>query len=438
MKRIIVLTALALCALGLSGPAEAQTLYGLDAACGLWEFTSAPGGACPAPNPVRSMCSYCQPSPCGGPIPGPVPAGSLLGDVAVNCLRDTVFVTDGFVIAEYVGDTPCSTPPPCTMLQSFFVPTVLGMGPLTGMGMDELGTLTGGVPTLWITDGLFIAAIAPPAVPCGAAAVLCGPLPVATPPGAPLTDLTWDPNPNVAGFLGSLWACDAAGLIYNFVIPIPCAPGVILTPAITFPPVSCGLTAPLTGIAYDLATPGLRAQVGHLYVTDGTTVEYIDTTGAPATPQFYTPTLCSPTSAFMHGLAYASHGINYGFPRNTAGIGSYGQSCSPGPTFGMEWLNEPAGTTLVVLLCNFQFPGPGLACPPISAAGTLLWVDPFRPSAQTIFLPPFGGTCTPVPAAIPAGFAIPPGLKVYCQFIFRNGGITLDATEGLEFTITAP
>ncbi len=85
-----------------------------------------------------------------------------------------------------------------------------------------------------------------------------------------------------------------------------------------------------------------------------------------------------------------------------------------------------------ILVANFQLPGPGLACPPISALGTSFWVAPFRTSAVVNFLPPFNLPCVPVPAAIP------PGLKVYCQFVFRQGTLTLDATEGLAITITAP
>ncbi|MHC5210915.1 MAG: hypothetical protein ACYTG2_09380 [Planctomycetota bacterium] len=420
-------------------PAGAQTLYGVEGGTAtLWELTSAPGGVCGAPNPVFTPCGYSAPPPCPGPVvPAFAPPPSLLGDVAVDSVGDTVFLTDGIFIEQYVGDAACGVPPPCTPIQSFPMPTAYGLGPLTGMGMDELGTYTGGVPTLWVTDGLFIAGIGVP-VACGVPPLLCGPFFVATPVGAPLTDITWDPNPNITGTVGTLWVCDAAGLVHGIPVPVPCpGPGVAVSPFISFVPPSCGLGVPLTGIAYDLATPGVRSQRGHLYVTDGFTVEYVDVFGGPAAPQFYTPMPCNPTPAPLNGLAYASHGITYGFPRFSAGIGSFGQSTTPSGTFGLEWTGQPAGTTLVVLLVNFQSPvGLGYACPPIPGAGTLFWVDPGRPTTLLLFLPPGGPGCNPLPAPLPAG--VPLGLKIYCQFFFRSTSATLDATEGLAFTITAP
>ncbi len=436
MKRGLVVLGVVFGALLFISPAaNAQTLYGIGFNCSLWEFTTAPGGPCLAPNPMRTLCNYCVASPCPPPYAGPL-TDELLGDVAVDCLKDTVWVTDGRVLQEYVGDRPCGTPPPCTPLDSFVNPLAPVMGPLTGLGMDETGALTG-VPTLWITDGFLIAGISPTG--CGAA-VVCGPIPVALPVGSVLTDLTWDPNPTPVG-PGSLWACDSAGFVHNIVVT--CAPPApSATIVFSFMPPSCGLTAPLTGIAFDLATPGVRSTRAQLYVTDGFVVEYVEVSGGPAAPQFYTPVLCTPTNDYLTGLAYATHGITYGTPRVSARIGSYGQSCSPGPTFGLEWIGEPPGTTSVILVANFQIPGPGFACPPIPALGTSFWVDITRPSLTTVFLPPFALPCVPVPAAIPPGFAAPPGLKVFCQFIFRGmaGGspVTLDATEGLAFTITAP
>ncbi|MHC5212415.1 MAG: hypothetical protein ACYTG2_17010 [Planctomycetota bacterium] len=241
---------------------------------------------------------------------------------------------------------------------------------------------------------------------------------------------------NITGTLGTLWACDAIGFVHGFPVPQPCPPpGVAVTPHTSFVPPSCGLGLPLTGIAYDLATPGLRSQRGNLYVTDGFTVEYVDVNGAPAIPQFYTPVTCNPAPAPLNGLAYASHSIEYGFPRANAGIGSFGQSTTPSATFGLEWTGQPAGTTLVALIVNFQSAiGSGYACPPLSGAGTLFWVNP-GPPALILLLPPGGPGCNALPAPLPAN--LPIGLKIYCQFLFRAGSTTLDATEGLAFTITA-
>jgi len=406
-----------------SGTATGQTLYGSDGgAQALWEFTSTPAGPCLAPNPMTIPCNY-RVTMCGVTAPGPIAAGSLNGDVAVDCTDDTVYITDGFTFGEYVGDRACSSPPPCTVTNLFRVPLsllVAGMGPITGMGMDETGTWSGGTRTLYITDGKMIAGIQPPGALCGTASVVYGPCIVTNPNGTPYTDLTWDP------LSASLWACDISGFLHQIqsctVISSFNATAV------------CGLGTGLTGVAFDLASGRTFSPGGPaFYVTDGANVAYINVGGGPAAATFYTPTNCTAAPAPLNGLAYASHGISYGFPRVTARCGTFGQSCAPGPTFGLEYSGVPQGL-LTALFINTSFPGPGYLCPPAPGIGTLFWVDP---TGFLIILGPSTPACTTIPLAIPA--SAPTGLNVFFQFVFVNtSSVAVDSTEGCAFTITAP
>lgn len=403
--------------------ASAQTLYGTDGSARLlWEIPSSPGGPCGAPNPPPTACSDVT-AMCGAVIPFPVPAGALEGDVAVNSLTDRVYVTDGFNIVEYNGDDACGAPPPCTPLNAFRIPTSLvaaGMGPLTGMGMDETGTWSGGSATLYITDGKMLAGILPPTTPCGPSTLAFGPCVVPNPNGVPFTDLTWDP------LSSSLWACDVAGFVHQIQNCV-----VVYSFNATG---SCGLSPFLTGVAFDLGSGRILSPGGPaLYVTDGNQIAYVDLTGAPATPTFYSPTPCTPAPAFLHGLAFASHGISYGFPRASARCGTFGQASAPGPTFGLEYSGVPQGL-LTVLFINTSFPGPGYFCPPVPGVGTNFWVDP---TGFLFVLGPSAPACTQLPLPIPA--TAPTGVNVFFQFLFVNSSfVAVDATQGCAFTITAP
>src|SRR5262245_30300460 len=171
-KKLLVLAACA----AIVPFASAQRLLGVSTGAPLvWDFTSAPGAPCGQPLPFVLPLPYAVPPLCIAPVPGPIPAGALLGDIADNSLTDTVFVPDGFVIGQYLGDTFCGGAPPGTMI-NHFLPPPMPAGPITGMGMDPLGAITGGVPTLWITDGIFLAGIVP------SAPGTCGPAPFVFPP----------------------------------------------------------------------------------------------------------------------------------------------------------------------------------------------------------------------------------------------------------------
>ncbi|MCB9896532.1 MAG: hypothetical protein H6825_00885 [Planctomycetes bacterium] len=423
MSRTLSLALAAGLLLGAAPFVPAQTLLGSDGVGVLtWDFTSAPGGPCGAPTPIVTPCPHGV-SVCPGVPPlGIAQPGTFWGDIADDPITDTIYVTDGRSIGAFAGDTPCGAAA-CAPYTTFLLPFA-AMGPLTGMGCDASGLFTGGAPLLWITDGVFIAGIVPP--PPGA----CAPVGVIFPPcpipvaGTFATDVSYDP----AG--GLLWMSFAAGFVQGFAVP-GCG---LATPPI--PVGACPLGA-LTGLAIDTSTPNFASPVTAAYVTDGATVAYIDlATGAPAPATFYTPVTCNPTPAFLDGLALSQHGVHYGKSRLNARLDTFGQSSSPGPTFGLEVTGAPSiGTSFLIL--NFNFPGPGFLCPPLPGVGTKIWVDPTPPGA-VISLPAFGPACTPIPLPIPAG--TPVGLEIFAQMVFvgPGGPPALDATNGVAATIALP
>ncbi len=421
---------------------QAQRLYGIDGGAGaVYEFSALPGGPCGAPIPFGAFWPYAVPAPCAfpPPPPGPFPPapGGFMGDIAANRLTDTVFATDGFVIEEYAEFSPITGVAPGTPINAFPVPpigTPFGiMGPLTGMGMDPLGAVTG-APTLWVTDGAFIAGIGPSAPgSCAPAPVLfpAFPSPFPLPVGAILTDVTWDPS------TASLLACDSIGTVHSIV------PGGGAGPFAIFPvagAAGCGLAPGLQGIAMDLATtPSALGTLPAFYVTDGFVMTYLDVTGAPAAPTFYTPVMCNGTPGPINGLAYNSHGNNYGAAPGAATAGTFGQSSSPGPTFGLFLAGAPM-PSFVWVAYGVNVPGPGFFCPPLIAVGNPLYTDPFTPPGGLIPLAAAIAPLMPIPAPIPGG--LPAGVEVYVQFFMdltpaAPGGPWL-STDAVNFTITTP
>lgn len=427
-SRFIIAAALVVWAAG-GATSSGQTLYGIEGGNQrLWELTTMPGGPCAAPNPIRLSCNYRVPICPNVPPPGFIipPPNDIHGDVAVDSQTNSVFLTDGFVVEEYFGDSACGAPPPCTPINAFFVPASLGMGPINGMGMDEVGVVTG-ARTLFITDGLLIAGISPsPPGSCLPPAIVLPPCPVMPPLPGILTDVTFDPTS------ATLWACDTAGFVHN----IGFGPGVCPV-IVSFPVGLCGLVPPLQGIAFDLGSGGpFSPGVPAMYVTDGFVVARININGVAAAPTFYSPIPCSPTNAPLHGLAYASNGVTYGAPRVNARCGTFGQSSTPGPTFGVEYSAAPAGTLAVLLLNTSVTPAPpAFFCPPVFGVGTTIWVNPAPPAFLIVAGNALPG-CVPVPLAIPPG--VPVGINVFFQWLFLVGPVALDSTEGCEFTVTFP
>ena len=407
--------------------AGAQTLLGVDGTAGLaWEFSPASGAPCGQPFTTLASCPYSTPS-CSPSFPLPFSLGTILGDVADDPLTDTMFLTDGITIEQYTLDTPCGGPMGCSPLNAFLPPS--SMGGITGMCFDNTGGVVapGGTPLLWITDGFALAAlVVGPTFSC-TYSVAFGPC-LVTPVGiGPITDISWDPNS------GSMWACDVSGMVHNISLP-SCNVGY------SFPAApACGLTTLLQGIAYDAGTPTLPPlppSAPTLYVTDGLVVARLDVTGLFGTPTFGAPVACTPTPAFLSGLALTQHGNSYSFPRVLAYLDTYGQASTPGPTFGVDVYNAPAGANAWFIL-NFNFPGPGFLCPALGAAGTKIYVNP-TPPAFINNIGPLPPGCVSIPLPIPSG--APVGLEVYIQIVFipTSGPPAVDATNAVATTVMLP
>jgi len=420
----VSLATVGLCA----APAQGQRLLGGDAVSGgIWEFTTTPGGPCGFPNTARDFCT--PGTACPGITPPSPTAGSLLGDIATDRINDTIWVTDGRTLHEYSGDLTCVTPTlSCTPLVSIALPSFIGN--VTGMGIDSRGgTVTPlGTPAIWVTDGALVAAFVSNGN-CLAPTLVSGPFPHGIGGAGIMTDISWDP------FTGTLWLPDTLGGVHNMFIG-----GGAASPSFLATPGTCGsLVAPLVGLAVDTAWPasgGPPPGTPKMYVTDGLTVDYVTDTGAPAAGTFYTPVNCTPTNGLLNGLALTGHGVTFGQPRINARIGSFGQSSSPGPSFGLELHNAPAGH-FVWLVYNFSFPGPGFFCPSVGGAGTQLWVDPGFPGGVNFF-GNVTGPCVSYPLPLPNG--LPNGLTIFVQFITTPvpSPRASDATEGLAFTIHRP
>ncbi|MFT7462406.1 MAG: hypothetical protein ACI9EF_000746, partial [Pseudohongiellaceae bacterium] len=390
----------------LSPLTNAQTLLGSDNInLQAWEFSPSPANPCVQPDPFVVSCPISSPI-CGNPSPGFAQPGQLWGDIADDPLTDTFYLTGGRIIEQYTMDTPCVGPLTCAPLNSFPAPSF--MAEITGLGFDNTGGVVApaGTPLLWLTDGVQITAITPGLPGSCSYTVVFGPCsPTGMPAGERMTDLTWDPSS------GSLWVCTDSGRVHN-ILPTPC------TVASTFTTALCGVaTMPLTGIAFDTGTPALAPLVPStptLFVTNGTIVQRMTTTGGLPVATFGSPTPCTIAPSFLSGLALTQHGGTYGSNRINAKLNTYGQSSTPGPTFGLEVTNAPAGFNAWLIL-NFNFPGTGFLCPPAGIAGTKVWVDPTPPGVVTN-LGPMTSSCTPIPLPIPP--AVPVGWEAFAQVLF--------------------
>lgn len=400
-------------ALGLASGAarlDAQTLYGYDGgAAAVVELSGPPVGPCGYPaGPIASIFPAIAPFPCvtAGPVLPPPPAG-LLGDIAVDKLTDTIYVTDGLVITQY---TPAGVP----IASVPVAPGAIVPGPLTSLGFG------GGV--LWISDGAFVAGLAP--FPPGCFAVP----PIVVPPwpaGVPfVTDVAFDP------FTGTLWACTAGGAVANLIVGGGVGP---IFPVVGF--CAPALVAPLTGIAYDSATPTFAGAPPVISVTNGFVIARLALPPGPAAPTFYAPLACTPVPAGpLAGLASSLHGIAYGAGFDPTGLpapvmASVGQSTTPSATFGFTLAGAaPFPGTAAALFVDFAALCPplvGLGGNPIYALPTLL-IGPF---------PVLGGALA-LPAPIPPTPFI--GLPIFAQWIVVKGGGGFQVSNGLEFTIGLP
>jgi len=413
MKTLTKILVLSLAVLAIAAPPTlGQTLYGMDPALTVMEFAGPPDPLnCLYPNgPIVSAFPAPVPGfPCNDPVGLISP---LAGDVAVDRINDTVWAADDFHITEY---TPQGVP-----LNGFNPPTP--MTPVMGLGFDALAR------TLWVSNGVLIAEVMPPAnCVTTPAVIVSGPWPV-PPPLNLVTDVSVDP------LTGTLWVCDIQGQVLNltkFGAPI----GPVINPAI-----ACGL-GPLLGIAVDTATPNLLGSPQALYVTDGFMVAYVDAmTGFLAPTTFYTPHPCVPLPAPTVGLAYSSHGITYGTTPDPPAITMVGQAI-PGGNIAVTLNGATAGSDVYVLLNHNGFAFPGFLCPPaiLGFPGSPIYVEPNPYNAL------FQGVVSPSGSfTVATGFAktVPPGLAFYLQFVVdQTPGIPggpYAVTEGLELTLGLP
>ncbi len=416
MKRpFVALLSLVLIAGLVEGTTAQSVLSIAGGAATVFEHTGPPGGACAYPTGPL-LFAFPFPGVLVCPLPGAFAFGPLsVGDVGANRALDTVWVTNGLVVAEY---TSLGVP-----LRSFPVPVGMFVpGPITGLDFAP------GPGVLWITDGPFIAGLFPPAAPACIPPVVAVPAFPSPSPG-PLTDVTWDPSS------GSLWGCDGAGFVTNILI------GGALGPFGFFPvgPAPCPLGAVPQGIAYDTTTPTAFGGPPVLYVTDGAIWERFIPGGAAAPPTFYSPASCYPVPpvAPASGLAFTLTPIVYGVGSDPTGlptpvIGATGQSATPSGPMTITL----AGAALAPGTAAALFYALGPTCPPIMfLGGNVLHLMPplFGPLGP---FPVVGGAVTFGPFALPP--ALPLGVSVYFQWLVGKGGGGFQASNGLEMTFGLP
>lgn len=385
---------------------EAQSLYGLDGAGSIIvEASGPPAGPCPAPNgPFMSAFPTFVPFACPTVFAAGPPPGVILGDVAVNVVTDTIWATDGFTTTEYTRAG--------VALNSF--PLMPGFGLLTGLGMDSMAGI------LWITDGFVAMGIFPPPAPgCGAVAAVAVP-PFPAPGPGPVTDIEWDP------VTGSLLFCDVFGVVSNVF------PGGGVGPFGAFPvaPGPCGLIPVLQGLAVNTAYPFGPTS---FYVTDGFMVAHLLPGGGPAPATFYSPFPCFPTLGPLLGLAFAARALPFGIGSDTSGfgvptIGSVLETITPNPGF------VTTVTGAAPLSPAFLFIGLlGPICPPFTVAGLSVYLSPAGISSLGVTVTDAFGSAT---FATPIPPFLPPGLFASLEWVVNPPGPGLQATEGLEVTIS--
>lgn len=405
-------------------PAAGQSLVTMDTAGNVDGFTD-PAGACNYPGgPQLSQANYVSGAPPGcaapaGPVPGP-PA--LVGDIAVNLIDDTFWITDGFSVTEYDS--------PATAFNGFDAsPGIYLNNPITGLGFNSA------INTLWMTDGVRAIEVIPPSEgTCPSFATTVTPpfdLPV-TPPNQ-ATDISWDP------ITSSLFVCDDAGFVHNVL------PGGAAGPFPTFQPATsapCALGGSLQGLVVDRAAN----VAGTMWVTDGSTIYYVSAaTGGPANPTFYAPNACSFGTGFgtMMGLAANYTAIGFGspsggqnpfpFPFNGfPAIGSSGHSIVPNPGFELAVAGARVGELGALYI------GVESICPGIPIDNGELLINLGTSFFIASFVADENGLAT-VPLPLPPGLKT--GVTLMAQMIlleldFATPFFGISTTRGLAFTTT--
>lgn len=353
----------------ISAPAHAQSIWGVNGSSLTASNTAGPPGCspCPIAGPLLDSWNYAVPSGCS--VPGAfappvfgIPAEP--GDITVNRVADTVWITDGMVVAGYTKAG--------VAFADFINPLPFL---LTGLGYQAPNTL-------WLTDGFHYAAVIPPPT-CGGTATL---ITMNALPFACLlicaSDIDYDPCNDrvlVSYASGTVAAMTTAGL-----------------PLAVYTLGACPIAADLTGLAVDTITPNTY------FVTDGVTVARVLDDGTTvlkaAATTIYAP-CCSwpwaggggPTS----GLAFDDTPIETCPGCNPTGapppvLKATGQALSP----GLITLTLTGAPPLPALLVVGPCACPGIPLP----KGCPLCVTP------QITLPLFPSSSFTLSAPIPAGF----------------------------------
>lgn len=138
----------------------------------------------------------------------PVPVAAMPGDSTFDNRSGLHWFTNGAILAAMPTPTfPPAAPVPPPFPIPAAVLAAIGGGPVTGIAISPPGPAAGPVMFLTGAAGIVIGCVAVPGMP-----VLVAPFAVPFLTG-PITGLEWD---GATG--GSLWACDAAGVCYNFAI----------------------------------------------------------------------------------------------------------------------------------------------------------------------------------------------------------------------------
>jgi hypothetical protein len=390
-----------------AAPARAQTLYGVQGPnARVVEMAGPPASpGCPD-GPLKSEFSFAQPPSCPG-VAAPVaflPVGGVpRGDVAVDRVRDVVYVTDGVVIAGYDANGG-------VVLENFSAAAIGVTPPLTGLGWDGLNDW------LWICNANGYGALEPDGS--------CAPIP----------RVPFVPRPLGVGFLtdidrrsetGELWACDVNGVVAHFP---PFALAVSNAMTVTGQPALCGaLQAPLTGLALNPAKFHPE-----FIVTDGATVARLQELpgGAAglADTDFPEPIPCfdAPAGPPLAGLGYACHGLTYG-EGNGVTLVVRGQSIVPSATFQLDVTAGPPGSLYVIW---------GIVpwCPAHKAVGAPLLVG-----LGTFILGPipYAGGAAVLAAGLPGNLS--QGIFKYCVQVFvQDATGAWVSSNGVEFRASLP
>jgi len=381
-----------------TSPALAQSVWGVNGNLSLAQQMTGPAaGPCLYPS-GGILNSFNYVSAFGCPTANAY-GGLAGGDITIDRIADTVWVTDAMMITNY---TKAGVP-----LSSFPTPLTTGTRGL-GWSSSGVGSL------LWITDGFVFGAILPPPAPgCGGVGTwVVGPHPVTFPGMA--TDIDHDP------LSGTIFISNSNGLVSNQTIVG--APG----PWGNFAPGGC-FGGGLTGICVD--TPGCKA----LYVTNGQTLAHIAFGGGLFGPTFYTPNPCFgwAGAAPLSGLAHDCSAIRYGAGCDNSlftipTIGAVGQALTPNPAFTLTLGNSDPGNAFLLV-------GTGPACPAPFFMNCRILVTPIAFTLGPFF---HAGPNVSLPAALPPGVPCP--VSIYTQWVNMKSAGGVETTAGLEFSIGLP